>query len=84
MHFTAEIDVMPHPQLLDPQGKTVLNNLSQLDLNGVVYVRIGRHITLQVDAGSESEAREIVEQACQKLLANPIVETYRFDLQAAS
>lgn len=84
MHFTAEIDVMPHPQLLDPQGKTVLNNLSQLDLNGVVYVRIGRHITLQVDADSESEAREIVEQACQKLLANPIVETYRFDLQAAS
>ncbi|MFZ4633112.1 MAG: phosphoribosylformylglycinamidine synthase subunit PurS [Saprospiraceae bacterium] len=84
MQFTAEIDVMPHPQLLDPQGKTVLNNLSQLDLKGVVYVRIGRHITLQVDAGSETEAREIVEQACQKLLANPIVETYRFDLQAAS
>lgn len=84
MQFTAEIDVMPHPQLLDPQGKTVLNNLSQLDLKGVVYVRIGRHITLQVDADSETEAREIVEQACQKLLANPIVETYRFDLQAAS
>ncbi|MBK8557181.1 MAG: phosphoribosylformylglycinamidine synthase subunit PurS [Lewinellaceae bacterium] len=80
MKFIAEIDVMPHKELLDPQGKTVLNNLDHLDLSGVTDVRIGRHVTMILDAASEDAARSTVETACQKLLANPIVEMYHYTL----
>ena len=82
MKFIAEIDIMPHKELLDPQGKTVLNNLDHLDLSGVSDVRIGRHVSMTLEAGSEEEARRTVETACQKLLANLIVETYAFELHA--
>lgn len=83
MKFFAEIDIMPHPELLDPQGKTVLNNLDHLDLSGVTDVRIGRHVRMVLEAAEEEEARRTVDTACQKLLANLIVETYRFDLHPA-
>lgn len=80
MKFVAEIDIMPHRELLDPQGKTVLNNLDHLDVYGVSDVRMGRHVTMTLDAASEAEARQTVETACQKLLANLIVETYAYKL----
>ncbi|TNE61192.1 MAG: phosphoribosylformylglycinamidine synthase subunit PurS [Bacteroidetes bacterium] len=80
MKFTAEIDVMPHKELLDPQGKAVVNNLSHLELSGITDVRIGRHVSMSLEAASEAEARQKVETACQKLLANPIVESYHFEL----
>lgn len=80
MKFLAAIDIMPRPELLDPQGKTVLGNLSNLNINGVEDVRIGKHITLTVEAASASEAEDMVKSACEKLLANTIMETYQFDL----
>lgn len=80
MIFVADIDIMPHKELLDPQGKAVVNNLKHLDLSGVTDVRIGRHVTMTVEAGSESEARQKVETACQKLLANQIMETFHYDI----
>ena len=80
MKYIAEIDIMPHDGLLDPQGKTVLNNLKHLHLEDVSDVRIGKHVTMHLDASSEAEAREKVETACSKLLANLIVETYRYEL----
>jgi phosphoribosylformylglycinamidine synthase len=83
MKFIAEIDIMPHKELLDPQGKTVLNNLDHLDLSGVTDVRIGRHVTMTLEAANEAAAKQTVETACQKLLANLIVETYHFELHKA-
>lgn len=80
MKFVAEIDIMPHKELLDPQGKAVVNNLSHLELSGVADVRIGRHVTMTLEAASEATARQTVETACQKLLANPIVETYHYEI----
>lgn len=80
MKFSAEIDIMPHDGLLDPQGKAVLNNLKHLHLSDVSDVRIGRHVTIKLEAGTEDEAREKVETACQKLLANQIMENYRYEL----
>ncbi len=82
MKFVAEIDIMPHKELLDPQGKAVVNNLSHLDLSGVTDVRIGRHVTMSLDAATEEEARQTVDTACRKLLANVIVETFTFSLAA--
>ncbi len=80
MKFVAEIDIMPHKELLDPQGKAVVNNLGHLDLSGVTDVRIGRHVSMSLEAGTEEEARQKVDTACQKLLANMIVETYHYEL----
>lgn len=81
MKFIAEIDIMPHRELLDPQGKAVVNNMKHLDLAGIQDVRIGRHVSISLEAGSEAEARQKVDIACQKLLANLIMETYTFELK---
>ncbi len=83
MKFVAEIDIMPHKELLDPQGKAVVNNMKHLDLSGILDVRIGRHVHMNIEADSETEARQKVETACQKLLANLIMETYTFQLKQA-
>ncbi|MBK0401349.1 phosphoribosylformylglycinamidine synthase subunit PurS [Adhaeribacter sp. BT258] len=80
MKFTAEIDVMPKKELLDPQGKAVMLGLEHLGLNTVQDVRVGKHITLQLEAENEAEAKGKVEDACKKLLANLIMESYRFEL----
>ncbi len=83
MTFIAEIDIMPHKELLDPQGKAVVNNMKHLDLAGIHDVRIGRHVTMSLEATDEAEAHQKVETACQKLLANIIMETYHFELKEA-
>ena len=80
MKFIAEIDVMPHRELLDPQGKTVANNLKYVDITGVEDVRIGKHIRLVVVAETEQAAHDKVQSACEKLLINPIMEHYSFRL----
>lgn len=84
MKFVAEIDIMPHKELLDPQGKTVAKNMKHLDISGVEDVRIGKHVTMQVEAADEAAAHQLVEEACQKLLANLIMEHYEFTLHAAA
>lgn len=82
MKFLAEINVMPQKEILDPQGKAVLIGLQNLGINQVAGVRIGKHITLSVDASSEAEANEVVTNACKKLLANLIMEEFEFTLVA--
>lgn len=82
MKFLAEINVMPQKEILDPQGKAVLIGLQNLGINQVAGVRIGKHITLSVDASSEAEANEVVTNACKKLLANLIMEEFEFTLTA--
>jgi phosphoribosylformylglycinamidine synthase PurS subunit len=80
MKFRAEIDIMPLKALLDPQGKTVVQNMSNVGIEGVSDVRIGKHIQLELEASSKEEAQEKVEEACEKLLHNAIMESYRFEL----
>jgi phosphoribosylformylglycinamidine synthase PurS subunit len=80
MTYNVQIKVMPLKDLLDPQGKAVLGGLKNLGLNQVGDVRIGKHITLQVDAGSEDEAKQLAEEASKKLLANPVMEFYEIEM----
>ena len=80
MKFRAEIDVMPLDALLDPQGKAVTGSMKTIGLDAIDNVRIGRHIRLNVEASSEDEATKIVEEACKKLLANQIMESYTFSI----
>ena len=76
MTYTVQIKVMPLKELLDPQGKAVMSGLQNLGLNNVEDVRIGKNISLQVNADSEEKARQIAEEASKKLLANPVMEYF--------
>ena len=76
MNYTVEIKVMPHKELLDPQGKSVLGGLGNLGVQSVADVRIGKHIHLQVEAASAEEARSVAEEASRKLLSNPVMEYF--------
>lgn len=78
MKYIAHINVMPLKELLDPQGKAVNSSLHNLGLTSVDWVRIGKHITLNIEAASKEDAEKIANDACKKLLANPVME--QFDL----
>jgi phosphoribosylformylglycinamidine synthase PurS subunit len=82
MKFKAEIDVMPLKALLDPQGKAVTNSMGNIGLSEIGNVRIGKHISLEVEASSEDEAKSKVNEACTKLLANQIMESFEFSIVA--
>ncbi|MBG38377.1 MAG: phosphoribosylformylglycinamidine synthase [Cryomorphaceae bacterium] len=83
MKFKAEIDVMPLDALLDPQGKAVSSSMANVGLPEIDGVRIGRHIRLFVEADSQEIAKEKVDEACKKMLANQIMESYTFSLSKA-
>lgn len=83
MKFIADIDVMPLKALLDPQGKAVTGSMKNLGLPEIENVRIGKHITLEIEASSEEAARSKVDEACKKLLCNQIMEGYEFKLSPA-
>lgn len=80
MNFSVEVRVMPLKELLDPQGKAVMNGLQSLGLKNVSDVRIGKSISLQVEAASADEARKIADEAGRKLLANPVMEYFEIEL----
>lgn len=83
MKFKAEIDVMPLDALLDPQGKAVTNSMKNIGLSEIEGVRIGRHVRLFVEADSQVSAEQKVEEACKKLLANQIMESYSYSVTPA-
>ena len=83
MKFKAEIDVMPLKELLDPQGKAVTASMKNLGLAEIGNVRIGKHISLIVEASNEGDAKGKVEKACKDILTNQIMESYEFELTEA-
>jgi phosphoribosylformylglycinamidine synthase len=76
MTYTVQVKVMPLKELLDPQGKAVMGGLSNLGIKEISDVRIGKNITLQVDAADEEAAKKLAEDAAKKLLANPVMEYF--------
>jgi phosphoribosylformylglycinamidine synthase len=76
MLFTIQVKVMPLKDLLDPQGKAVMGGLNNLGLKGIQDVRVGKNITLQIEAASVDAAKTIAEEASKKLLANPVMEYF--------
>ena len=76
MTFTVQVKVMPLKELLDPQGKAVMGGLQNLGLTNVEDVRIGKNITLQVNADTAEKAKQIAEDASKKLLSNPVMEYF--------
>ena len=79
MTFQVQIKVMPLKDLLDPQGKAVLGGLHNLGMTGIQDVRVGKHITLQIEAADEAAARTIAKEASKKLLANAVMEQFEIE-----
>jgi phosphoribosylformylglycinamidine synthase PurS subunit len=76
----AIVIVTPKPVVNDPQGITVRQGLASLGFSEVSDVRVGKYIEMSLDASSEHEARERVEAMCRQLLANHVIEDFRFDI----
>lgn len=80
MTYSVAINIMPLKDLLDPQGKAVLGGLHNLGLQQIGDVRIGKRITLQIEAPTEAEAIAAAEQAASKLLANQVMEHFEISI----
>lgn len=80
MTYHVAINVMPLKDLLDPQGKAVQGGLLNLGLNSIHDVRIGKRITLEVEAENETAAKKIAEVAATKLLANQVMENFEISI----
>lgn len=78
--YQARIYVTLRPSVLDPAGVAVESGLKQLGYENVEQVRIGKYIELMITAANEEKAREQLDRICDQLLANPVIENYRFDL----
>ena len=76
----VKVYVTLKPSLLDTQGKVVQGALQQLGYGGVEQVRIGKYVEMTVADGSEMEAQ--IREMCDKLLANPVIEDYRYEVVA--
>ena len=81
MIWRSQIVVTPKPVVNDPQGITVRQGLAKLGFREVSDVRIGKYIEVSLEADSEHQARQRVEAMCDKLLANHVIEDYRFEIE---
>ena len=81
--WLARVIVTPKPVVNDPQGLTVAHGLRTLGFDEVHGVRIGKYIEIEVTAEHRREARERVEEMCRKLLANHVIEDFRFEVEEA-
>ncbi|NEP08178.1 MULTISPECIES: phosphoribosylformylglycinamidine synthase subunit PurS [Okeania] len=78
--YQAHIYVTLRPSVLDPAGTAVKSGLAQMGYDNVEQIRIGKYIELMLQATDEATAKEQLELICDRLLANPVIENYRFDL----
>lgn len=76
----ARVIVTPKPVVNDPQGLTVKQGLASLGFREVSDVRVGKYIEVNLEGTSEHEARQRVEEMCRQLLANHVIEDFRFEL----
>jgi phosphoribosylformylglycinamidine synthase subunit PurS len=81
LEMKAKIIVTPKKAVLDPQGKTVQNALEQMGYKGIGAVHVGKYLEIELP-GAEAEAwRKQIDDACHKILSNPVIEDYRFVIE---
>ena len=76
----ARIIVMPKKTVLDPQGKTVKHALESMSFTGIKGVRVGKFMEIELEGGSKAELQKKIDEACHKLLSNPVIEEYTFEI----
>jgi phosphoribosylformylglycinamidine synthase len=77
----AKIIITPKKAVLDPQGKTVQNALAHMGYDGVGAVHVGKYLEIELTAGDAQTARKQIDEACHKILSNPVIEDYRFEIE---
>ena len=80
MKFSVQVNIMPQDALLDPQGKTVENNTQKIGFSNIANVRVGKHITFDIESDNIDEAKKTIEEICAKLLVNQITEKFDFTI----
>lgn len=83
-HYQARIYVTLRPSVLDPQGVAIKSGIQHMGYDNVEEVRIGKYIEMTLSATDETAAKSELDRICDQLLANPVIETYRFDLMEVS
>ncbi len=80
MNYNAHIHIMPHDTILDPQGQAVNDSLKKLGFQTIENVRVGKKISFSIHADSKEIAQNKAKEACEKLLVNKIVESYKIEI----
>jgi len=80
MRFSVAIDVMPRSEISDPQGQTIERALPSRGFKGIEKMRVGKKLTFELAAEDEQAAAKLVQQACESILTNPIVEEFSFQI----
>lgn len=82
--YKAKIRVTLRPSILDPQGKAVHHALANLGYDAVEKVRMGKYAELWIEADTQEAAEAVARAACEKLLANPVMEDFDIELEAVA
>ena len=78
--YKSKIKITLRKSILDPQGKAVEHSLESLGYKNIKDTRIGKYIELTIDASSEEDAAKVTDEVCLKLLSNPVIEDYEFEV----
>lgn len=78
--YSSHIKITLRKSILDPQGKAVEHSIESLGYKSIKDTRIGKYIELKLDASSKDEAAKITDEVCKKLLSNPVIEDYEFEV----
>jgi phosphoribosylformylglycinamidine synthase PurS subunit len=77
----AKIIITPKKAVLDPQGKSVQNALAHIGYSGVNAVRVGKYLEIDLAGPDREAAHRQIDDACHKILSNPVIEDYRFEIE---
>jgi len=77
----AKIIITPKKAVLDPQGKTVQNALAHMGYTGIGPVHVGKYLEIELADGDQASARKQIDDACHKILSNPVIEDYSFEIE---
>jgi phosphoribosylformylglycinamidine synthase len=77
----AKIVITPKKAVLDPQGKTVQNALAHMGYTGVGEVHVGKYLEIELTGTDKATASKQIDEACHKILSNPVIEDYRFEIE---
>lgn len=77
----ARIIVTPKKAVLDPQGKSVQNALEHMGYNGIGAVHVGKYMEIELPGGDKETWRKQIDDACHKILSNPVIEDYKFEIE---
>ena len=77
----AKIIITPKKAVLDPQGKTVQTALEHMGYTGIGAVHVGKYLEIELTGDNKEEAKKNINEACHKILSNPVIEDYRFEIE---